>query len=98
MPTRKNHTIEKTPQEYIVQKPPLEICREIDYGSGKTRLILQFPPEPSIPHPENTLREEIRSMLSRELSEQLQCRKQEPSNSEYRGPEPMPQTGRKAFL
>ena len=67
MPTRKNCTIEKKPQEYITQTPPQEIRREIDYGSGKTCLILQFSSEPSILHPENTLRAEIRSILSREL-------------------------------
>lgn len=64
MPTKKDHT--------------KEIHREIDYGPDKIHLILQFPAEPlpadehpplsSSPFPQSTLRQEIRAILSREIS------------------------------
>ncbi len=64
MPTRKNCT--------------KEIHREIDYGPAKIHLILQFPsgqfptdrfpPTASPPPPEDTLRQEVLAILSRELS------------------------------
>lgn len=64
MPTKKDHT--------------KEIHREIDYGPDKIHLILQFPAEQfpadehpplsSTPSPQSTLRQEIRAILSREIS------------------------------
>lgn len=59
MPTRKNCT--------------KEIHREIDYGPDKIRLILQFPskqfpPASALPPQKDALRQEIKAILSRELS------------------------------
>lgn len=62
----------------ITKNDTKEIHREIGYGSDKIHLILQFPleqypadqflPVPSPSFPKDPLRQEIRSILSRELS------------------------------
>lgn len=77
--------------------PFKEIHREIEHASDKVRLTLYFPSEPSPSCPSDALRQEIRTILGRELSTQLQCRKQKPAEQKYVEQVPMPQAAGKAL-
>jgi len=68
MPVGKNHAIEKAQQNDDSRTPFKEVHQEIDYGPDRIHLILQLPPMPSPPRPTDALRQEIRAILSRELS------------------------------
>lgn len=74
-----------------------EIHREIEYGSGKVRLTLHIPAEPSSFRPPDALRQEIRAILGRELFTQLQCPKTTPEDPKNTEQTSMPQDAGKAL-